>query len=488
MQNLEIKNKSPEIFEVWSDKVVSRIDPFFYRPLFQDFFDLLQKNKFQKYSLKDIALIFSGHRPKGGVRNIEAGVPSLGGEHVLSSGEIKANELKFIPEEFHQKHLDTNIVAKDIILVKDGATTGKVGIIPDDYPYPDCNINEHVFAIRITDKKVIPEFVFSVLFSDIGQLQIKKNITGATVTGLTRESVENLLIPLPDLILQQKVVKKIQEAYEQKKKKQAEILKILSSIDDFVLGELGIDMPRGGAERVFQIWSDEIQTRLDPSYFRPIFKMLDKIFSTTKYNVKTLKNLSVKITSGATPLSGGDAYTDQDSGIPFVRSGNINPDNEIDFNSLLYIKPEIHNKKLKSSQLKKGDLMIAIVGATIGQVSVYENDREANINQAIALIRLDEQVNPEYAKEFLYSKIGQIQLDRIKRPVARANINLDEVGSLQVIYPSKDKQNEMVGKIRKIRAKATELRQEAESIVAGAQKEIEQMILSSKQKTETISL
>mgnify|MGYP001606259637 CR=1 FL=1 len=249
-------------------------------------------------------------------------------------------------------------------------------------------------------------------------------------------------------------------------------------IDDFVLGELGIDMPRGGAEQVFQIWSDEIQTRLDPSYFRPIFKMLDKIFLTTKYNVKTLKNLSTKITSGATPLSGGDAYTDQNNGIPFVRSGNINPDNKIDFDSLLYVKPEIHNKKLKSSQLKKGDLMIAIVGATIGQVSIYENDREANINQAIALIRLDEQVNSEYAKEFLYSKIGQIQLDRIKRPVARANINLDEVGSLQIIYPSKDKQNEMVGKIRKIRARATELRQEAESIVVGAEKQIEQMILA----------
>ena len=190
-----------------------------------------------------------------------------------------------------------------------------------------------------------------------------------------------------------------------------------------------------------------------------------------------MKNLSTKITSGATPLAGGDAYTDQNNGIPFVRSGNINPDNKIDFDSLLYVKPEIHNKKLKSSQLKKGDLMIAIVGATIGQVSIYENDREANINQAIALIRLDEQVNSEYAKEFLYSKIGQIQLDRIKRPVARANINLDEVGSLQIIYPSKDKQNEMVGKIRKIRARAKELRQEAESVVAGAQKQVEQMIL-----------
>ena len=93
-------------------------------------------------------------------------------------------------------------------------------------------------------------------------------------------------------------------------------------------------------------------------------------------------------------------------------------------------------------------------------------------------IKAMDDVYPEYVKEFLLSKFGQMELDRIKRYAARANINLDEVGSLQVIYPSKDKQNKMVGKIRKIRAKAAELRQEAESIVAGAEKQIEQMILA----------
>ena len=66
--------------------------------------------------------------------------------------------------------------------------------------------------------------------------------------------------------------------------------------------------------------------------------MLDKIFSTTKYNVKTLKNLSTKITSGSTPLSGGDAYTDKSDGVAFLRSGDINPDNEIDFDNLNYVK------------------------------------------------------------------------------------------------------------------------------------------------------
>ncbi|NCN25019.1 hypothetical protein GW918_02990, partial [Candidatus Berkelbacteria bacterium] len=80
------------------------------------------------------------------------------------------------------------------------------------------------------------------------------------------------------------------------------------------------------------------------------------------------------------------------------------------------------------------------------------------ISQNLASVRFNEEVVSDYAKEFLLSKIGQMQLERVKRYAARVNINLDEVGSLQVIYPSKDKQNEMVGKIRKIRAKATELR------------------------------
>ena len=128
--------------------------------------------------------------------------------------------------------------------------------------------------------------------------------------------------------------------------------------------------------------------------------------------------------------------------------------------------------------MEKGDLLIALIGATIGQVSVYNTNREANISQNLASVRLRDDVYPEYVKEFLLSKFGQMELDRIKRYAARANINLDEVGGLQVIYPSKDKQDEMVDKIKKIRAKATELRQEADNGIALAQKKVEQMILA----------
>jgi len=197
--------------------------------------------------------------------------------------------------------------------------------------------------------------------------------------------------------------------------------------------------------QIFTIWSDEIEGRIDPSFYRPEFKILERAFVDGKYEIKTFREIAEKISSGATPLAGGDSYTNKDEGIPFVRSGDINIDKSINFDDLLYIKDEIHQKKLKSSQLKKGDVLIAIVGATIGQVSLYNYNREANINQAIAIVRVKEGINPEYVKEYLLSSIGQNQLNKIKRPVARANINLEEVASIKIPLPSLLIQNKIAG-------------------------------------------
>jgi len=219
---------------------------------------------------------------------------------------------------------------------------------------------------------------------------------------------------------------------------------------------------------IFTIWSDEIERRIDPSFYRPQFKELEKIFTKGKYKIKTLKDIAEKIASGATPLSGGNAYTSKQDGIPFIRSGDIRADKTIAFDDLLYIKKEIYQIKLKSSQLKKGDVLIAIVGATIGQVSLYDYEREANINQAIALVRVKKDINPEYVKEYLLSNIGQNQLNKIKRPVARANINLDEVGSIKIPIPSITIQNEIVAIMQKAyeekRQKETEAQKLLDSI------------------------
>lgn len=194
----------------------------------------------------------------------------------------------------------------------------------------------------------------------------------------------------------------------------------------------------------FKVYRNEMDGRIDPHFYRPSFIRFYNILQKSKFEIKTIGEISERVTSGATPKSKGSAYTTKEEGIPFIRSGDINEDKMINFDEILYIKSEIHNKLLKGSKLKKEDVLIAIVGATIGQVSMYDHEKEANINQAIALVRLKEGINPEYVKAFLLSTLGQKQLNRIKRPVARANINLDEIRSIHIILPPLEIENKVV--------------------------------------------
>ena len=194
--------------------------------------------------------------------------------------------------------------------------------------------------------------------------------------------------------------------------------------------------------KVFLIKRSNLEGRCDPHFYKSIFiknkKKLEQVGCTK------LLHQSLSIFSGITPKSGGDAYCNPSRGIPFIRSGNFLEHGNINFSELLYIKPEIHNDVMRNSKIKQNDLLIAIVGATIGKVGIYKDKRDANINQAIAAVRLKPSLKPEFVRAFLHTSIGQKAIDRIKRPVARANINLEEVGSLDIPDFPISKQNKII--------------------------------------------
>ncbi len=206
----------------------NRLDPYYYQPKFIEVGKAIKKGKYRELPLCEVAQeILSGQRPKGGVRQILKGVPSLGGEHVFSDGSIATQDLKFIPTEFHKEHLKSKVKKLDILLVKDGATTGKTGIVPEDYPHEEANINEHVFLIRCS-KEANPYYLFSILKSPIGETQINREVTGGTIMGIIRDSIENIKIPLPFIETQNKIAdevkKRIQKA-EQLHKEAKELIK-----------------------------------------------------------------------------------------------------------------------------------------------------------------------------------------------------------------------------------------------------------------------
>jgi hypothetical protein len=184
--------------------------------------------------------------------------------------------------------------------------------------------------------------------------------------------------------------------------------------------------------------------------------------------VTTFAGIAERIFSGVTPLSKGDAYIEPPAGIRFLRSGEITVEGAVTAASDVHISEFIHNGMMKRSQLERGDLLIAIVGATIGAAGIYDRDESANINQAIAAVRLRKgDVAREYACWYLHSSLGQKLLDFFKRPVARANINLEEVGEIPLLVPGDTQQREMVSTMEKSQGARRAKLAEADALLAG---------------------
>ncbi|HQR02861.1 MAG: restriction endonuclease subunit S [Proteobacteria bacterium] len=156
-----------------------------------------------------LASLESGSRPRGGVRGITSGVPSLGGEHLNDKGGFRLDKIRFVPDLFAASMRRGHIHTGDTLIVKDGATTGKCAIVRDTFPLKKAVVNEHVFVCR-PNGRVVPEFLFWYLYSPMGNQQVMQDFRGAAQGGITQAFVEYVKVPLPnDKQIQQIISKKL---------------------------------------------------------------------------------------------------------------------------------------------------------------------------------------------------------------------------------------------------------------------------------------
>lgn len=165
-------------------------------------------------TIEDILLILeSGGRPKGGVRNIKEGIPSIGGEHLLYNGGFNFTEMRYVPQQFYDKMSRGKIRKDDVLVVKDGATTGKTAFVSDSFPYCKAAVNEHVFILRALKEYSEPKYLFFWMGSAYGQKCVKDNFQGTAQGGINSIFIKNSNFPLPPLPEQQRIVAKIEELF-----------------------------------------------------------------------------------------------------------------------------------------------------------------------------------------------------------------------------------------------------------------------------------
>lgn len=167
-------------------------------------------DSWKSMTLNEFITLESGSRPRGGVRGILEGIPSLGGEHLNDDGSFRFEKIKYVPEDFFKSLNKGQIYPNDIIVVKDGATTGKTSFVDSHFPHKDAAVNEHLFIVRVDPKVAFPKFVFYHLFSSKGQQQILSDFRGATVGGISRNFPLKVDIPIPPLPKQEQIVSEIE--------------------------------------------------------------------------------------------------------------------------------------------------------------------------------------------------------------------------------------------------------------------------------------
>jgi type I restriction enzyme, S subunit len=150
------------------------------------------------------------------------------------------------------------------------------------------------------------------------------------------------------------------------------------------------------------------------------------------WEIKCGEDIASKITKGQSPKWQGFEY--QDSGTLFVTSENVR-DGRIDVSKPKYL-PLAFNNKLKGSQLKKNDILINIVGASIGRSCQFNLDTEhANINQAVCLFRLKSNINHSYIVQFLQLPSTISTLIGTQTESARPNLSLADIREFKFLLP-----------------------------------------------------
>lgn len=153
------------------------------------------------------------------------------------------------------------------------------------------------------------------------------------------------------------------------------------------------------------------------------------------------------ITKGTTPTSVG--YNFENTGINFVKIESISETGEFLKDKFSYISEECNNK-LKRSKLLENDILFSIAGA-IGRVAVVNKEIiPANINQALAIIRIDDRYNKNFLKFLLTSDCIKKQYNKKKQGVAQINLSLKDIADLEIPIIDLEEQIMIVHKIEKV--------------------------------------
>ncbi|APQ71742.1 restriction endonuclease subunit S [Clostridium botulinum] len=279
---------------------------------------------------------------------------------------------------------------KDVLICVVGATAGKINL------GCDCSIGRSVSAIRCNEKKLDHVYLYYYLKTWI--TKIRQQSQGSAVGVITKEMLNDIIIPVVTLSEQNRIVTILDKAQSLINKRKTQI----EALDELV------------KSRFIEMFGDPVKNPM-------------KLPKTPLSNIGQWK-------TGGTPSRSNSEY--YNGNIPWLSSGELN--NIYCFNSDEMIT-ELAIKESSAKIIEKGSLLLGMYDTAALKSTI--NMIECSCNQAIAYAKLDENlVNTIYV--YYCIQIGKDFYKSQQRGVRQKNLNLSMVKELEILMPELKLQNQ----------------------------------------------
>lgn len=374
-------------------------------------------DEWKSYKIGDISKTYSGGTPSTSKREYyEGDIP------FIKSGEINNDVTEqYITEEAINNSSAKRVQKGDLLLALYGATSGEVAISKIDGA-----INQAVLKI---DNSMDNYFQYNYF------LKYKEQITHKYLQGgqgnLSANIIKKLEFNFPELNEQQK-------------------------ISEFLLL---IDKKIQLLERKHDEYQD-----FKKFLMQQIFTQKLRFNDNNNEPYENWEELQLK---DIISLQGGYAFKSElfkDEGVPIIRISNISPNNSVILDDLVY-----YDKLDNDSDfiIKKGELIIAMSGATTGKVGVYDLDQIAYINQRVGLFKqISNELYYPFLIQYTLSDTFKRELQKTLVAGAQPNISKKEIESFKINLPQYGEQKKIADllsnidlKINTVKNQSTEISQ-----------------------------
>lgn len=300
------------------------------------------------------------------------------------------------------KSCSTQLLPKDTVLFSSRAPIGYVAIAANEV----CT--NQGFKSVVPNENTDPLFLYYLL--KYNKDKIEGMGSGTTFKEVSGNTMKNIVVSIPT-----------------DKKVQKRISSMLGSIDDKIEENERINNNlEQQAQAIFKSWFVD---------FEPFGGV-----QPPEMKFVPLQELCKVVTKGTTPTTLGKPFTS--SGINFIKAESILDSHSIDSSKFAFIDEET-NALLKRSIIKANDIVFTIAG-TLGRFAMVDNSViPANTNQAVAIIRPDEnKVTPAYLYSFFIGNWHNEYYSKRIQQAVQANLSLTTIKSLPIAVLSNTTMND----------------------------------------------